>query len=294
MKPDKITSLCEYISKIETIYSYYPSSIMSPPANNPFIYRGLSDRKYKLIPGIYRSDTIVDAGLRIENSTYLSWTSEKSLLRHFQTEARGILDIPTDDLVRWAEYAQHYGVPTRFLDWSSNPLVALFFACQNEKRDGSVWMLHRVNYEKYREKEDKSIVKNGSYYEVFRSAFEEKPSFDFPIVYTPYYVDSRMSSQSSFFMVWGKNANALEDILNDKKFNMFTPKIDDGSRTYGHQTQDGMTYRYIICRDDKKCLLRELDRVGINDKSLFPGLDGIGRYIEKKYHFDYKEALDAF
>ena len=44
--------------------------------------------------------------------------------------------------------------------------------------------------------------------------------------------------------------------------------------------------------DRKQPLLRELDMVGINEKTLFPGLDGIGRYMERKFRFDYNEAVE--
>lgn len=37
--------------------------------------------------------------------------------------------------------------------------------------------------------------------------------------------------------------------------------------------------------------MKQLDHIGINAKTLFPGLDGIGKYIEMKYRFDYYEAV---
>jgi len=39
----------------------------------------------------------------------------------------------------------------------------------------------------------------------------------------------------------------------------------------------------------QQSILRQFDMMGINEKTLFPGLDGIGRYIEAKYRFDYDE-----
>ena len=39
-------------------------------------------------------------------------------------------------------------------------------------------------------------------------------------------------------------------------------------------------------------ILHQLDSLGINEKTLFPGLDGIGRYIERRYRFDYNEHLN--
>lgn len=39
--------------------------------------------------------------------------------------------------------------------------------------------------------------------------------------------------------------------------------------------------------------MRELDSVGINEKTLFPGLDGIGRYVEQRFRFNYNEAMQC-
>ena len=294
MKEKQISSLSQFLYTIEKLNSYYPSGMMgNNPVTNSFLYRGLSDGSYKLLPTVFRSvDDNID-GHAITNKKYLAWTNEKSLLLSFIQEASGVLSIPTTDLLRWAEYAQHYGVPTRFLDWSSNPLVALYFACKDKTdKDGAVWMMHGINYKRFLGKNLKNPVEK-TVKEIITDLLNNDKGIDYPMLYAPYYVDTRMSAQKSFFLVWGAKKEPLEDMLKDGEYYMDLPEVDNGIRTYGDAQLENILFRFFIHADRKQPLLHELDMVGINEKTLFPGLDGIGRYVERQYRFDYNEALST-
>jgi hypothetical protein len=290
-----ISSLSQYIESIARLKSYYPSvPFLNNPTANQFVYRGLCNKAYTLLPGVFRQQTDIVAGRGITNDTYLAWTKEKDLLYSFIHEASGTLTIPTDDHLHWAEYAQHYGVPTRFMDWSKNPLVALYFACRDRTTtDGAVWLLHRTNYTRFLGHQIKEGG-NKKIHEIIGDIIDGKSDVEYPILYTPYYVDARMSAQGSYFMVWGKLRNPLETMLSADNLQMILPDTDDGSRVYGKEQEEGLLFRFDIYADRKQPLLHELDIVGINEKTLFPGLDGIGRYVERKYRFDYNETMCKF
>ena len=109
------------------------------------MWRGISDKTYKLIPKVARDWHLDFDQLKI---------IEKFLLDHFKIRATPYCEnIPKNDW-EWLALAQHHGLPTRLLDWTCNPLIALYFACiEDHLRDGAVYFakcLNEVDVYKYK------------------------------------------------------------------------------------------------------------------------------------------------
>lgn len=98
--------------------------------DNDIFYRGESDYNYTLKPSVLRDSIKIKKSER-ENEIYLKVLSECS--NEFSTDMSHIAILSR---------MQHYGVPTRLLDITTNALVALYFACENPKKwgkDGTVY-----------------------------------------------------------------------------------------------------------------------------------------------------------
>ena len=94
-------------------------------------------RNWPLIPTIARLHKFVDG--------FEDWqVFHKHVLERFKRYGRPhFIEKPLSE-VEWLVHAQHHGLPTRLLDWTTNPLKALFFAIddpQNDGFDGVVWMI---------------------------------------------------------------------------------------------------------------------------------------------------------
>ena len=270
-----IKHVSDFISLVESNSAKYKD-------NPHFLFRGESLTTYTLVPTLYRTRNCTP-----NKFVYLYPNTERKILLEFMTEAAGYVDsLSVDDFSRWVEFAQHFGVPTRLLDWTSNPLIALFFACiDNLNQDGRIYILHSRAYKELADKANRDEMEGKMIKDVVKGMIlEQEKGFKYPIIYAPYHLDKRMVAQASRFMVWGSILKPLDELITELEKegkSQVWIKKQCGKGAIADVLEDAMVLASVVVSGKyKKRLLHELDALGISYASIFPGLEGLGRSIK--------------
>lgn len=257
-------------------------------------FRGHSDSRYNLIPSIYRDGLIEN-----EDNIYKEIIN---LVPHEFKKCKTTIE----KLVKM----QHYGVPTRLLDITSNPLVALFFACSNNfDNDGEVIVFNIQNkFVKYFDSDSVSVIAN----------IVKRP-IDFNIDRIILDKTAPKADVSKFIEYFNDNIEIQKlchEIRQEKPYflNQIQPKTIgsilavkvkmDNQRIIKQQGSflifgfagskeripelykyyfDNMDVRYIIPKEHKKRICKELESIGISENTLFPEIENQAKYLTNKY-----------
>jgi hypothetical protein len=166
------------------------------------LYRGQSDAKYKLIPTLGRNSD------KLKNRNVDIYQREKATLSIFQSEYCQFTDVKCESDWELLALAQHHGLPTRMLDWSLSPLVALFFAVNAAKPcDAAVYIL------------DDGKWIHGKELHKFNPL-----DINQPYVYMPKHVTARLRAQQAVFTIQ-PNIDSELDINNIEKITICKDKI---------------------------------------------------------------------
>ena len=230
---------------------------------SPFAFRGTSGVNHSLTSSLLRlADGRADVR-RLENS----------LLRNFRKYARGETNGP-DSIWDWLALGQHRGLPTRLLDWSYSPLIALHFATADLTafdQDGAVWCLNFVEANRLLPRKLRQILdEEGSdtFTVEMLSSLKTLREFDalsrqpFVIFLEPSSIEQRILHQLALFSVMSDPTASFHDWVDAH------PDL----------------YRKVVVPARLKWEIRDkLDQANINERVLFPGLDGLSQWLTRYY-----------
>jgi type I restriction enzyme M protein len=201
---------------------------------SPYLFRGHGDLRWELEPVIDRQD-FSDTRTSITRADH-----ERLVFEEFKRLAVPHLpQLPRDDW-EFLALARHHGVPTRLLDWTENPLAALFFAVEALRQaDSAVWCYAYV------EREERLDTR----------AYPHPLAFDRLVLYRAPHVHPRIWTQSGVFTVHPPHFKQIDEPW-------------------------GLPLARIRIPHAARPRLRlELQRLGVHRASLFPDLDGVGQHV---------------
>jgi hypothetical protein len=232
---------------------------------SPFAFRGLADANHDLSNSLVRL-----AGRRGGDVTSL----ELALLRNFRKYAHHHTSAGVDSTWHWLALAQHHGLPTRLLDWTYSPLVALHFATEHPRHfhiDGVVWCVNFVEANMRLPKRLRTILDDehsNTFTVEMLSEFRTLREFDalgrdpFLIFLEPPSLDTRILNQFALFSLMRGALSAMDEWV---------------------RTHHRLCRKVIVPAELKWEIRDKLDQANVNERTLFPGLDGLSRWLERYY-----------
>lgn len=235
-----IKSLCDYI---ETI------NIIKNNSENVFIYRGQNNKYFPLLPSLYRKTSYA--------------INEENIIQDFKLKAEAYFNQEMElfDNIDMIALMQHYGIPTRLLDFTESPLIALYFALEKVTSDmyNVAPCVYCININSF------SHNKNGCIFSSKQVQSQDiKKIFKYTkgtCVFTPKLKNKRLTAQKSIFVLFNENT-PLELIINSEDI-----------------------IKLEINRKDINKIKEELNNIGITPSVVYPDFTGLAEEIKKPHKF---------
>jgi hypothetical protein len=225
-------------------------------------FRGARKASYGLVPSLYRHS--------IKKSAEELRQLESDLMGTFRDRAPPFTSqIPTVAM-EMLFLMQHHGVPTRLLDWTENPYVALFFALEvNEAGDdAAVWTLDPVSLNKTalanNTGSDRVLAANDELLNAYQPGGQVKSSGKLPVAMYGVHNSRRIVAQRGVFVLFGTSTTPME------------------SNT---DLSPALMKKLVIPAAARQTIFKALHNMGVTDSVVYPDLDGLGREIKNRYGY---------
>lgn len=223
---------------------------------------------------VFRGAPRVSHGLETSLQTGGFEAYEHHLLSSFRKYALRSA-VHGDAVWNWLSLAKHHGLPTRLLDWTYSPYVAMHFATYNLNsydEDGGIWCVDYRQTNELLPKPLRALAKDSDV-NIFTTellngvattleSFDRLAKDDFVVFFEPPSLDERIVNQFALFSLPSSSRLSLAEFLNRRE----------------------ATHRRIIIPAELKWEVRDkLDQANITERVLFPGLDGLSQWLKRYF-----------
>jgi hypothetical protein len=234
-------------------------------------FRGQQRAYWALCPGLYRE---YGGRARVKNRKIEDELREEFILR---APVLSDFRLAIDDDWEWYFLMQHFGAPTRLLDWTEGALLALYFAVRDNQGlyDAAVWALDPYELNKRAINKEEVIPPAASGLKTDKRRVQQwlPERFkrgvvlpDKPLAVLPTHTARRISTQRSCFTIHGRDAGGLDRLALRKTGPILVKTVIP-------------SFKVVDIR-------RELELAGIDESTIFPDLDGLSRSLSIKWRPD--------
>ncbi len=301
------------INKAQELLHYLSaeSELWQKKSRHFWVFRGVSDSQYKLIPTALRDGVslgytfdpkkcpqetnilqieaelkrlqefyweVDSQGLTVPGSPNLLRTPKnwEKIQRSIKTEGW-----PIDDFLPLLALAQHYGIPTRLLDWTEHPLVAIYFAIKKVLKSDST----RKSNDK-----DKFVIWALDLDWVINKAFPggQTKKLSIYVVTAPRASNPNLHAQKGIFTTEHITPEELAKKTNKQPLDKIVIKYFQNNTD---QHNEPVMIRFLVPNFLAPKLLRLLHYENINGATLYPGYNGIAKALQERELWDKKEHI---
>lgn len=300
----KVTSLAQYVSEISKINAAEQDSAW---------FRGHSSATHRLVPSVLRNWELLTSGygeklrgderLSASGHTVTAINAER-MLDDFKRRALPFLQFSPKNDFEWLFLMQHHGVPTRLLDWTTNALVALYFAVsslraaiiapKSEHQDDDIVLdefdknsaaIFAMNPNKVNEAihaEIDTVIDIAQDFDHWRPYSRPMnltaTNFDtnFPLCITAPQISPRIRAQSGLFSIHGRDINPLDYL------SVVRPLLT----------------KILIPFENALVIQKELHQFGISEAFIYPSLESVSKDVladeVRRYDWERRNYLEKF